>query len=422
MKRPTVASLKKVNAENLTALGAERLAEILVSVAATRPELKRRLRMELAAEHGADHLAAEIDRRLGSLQTSRGKISWRQRPSFVRDLDALRVLIAERLAALDRAGAQERLWALLDLAGRVNARTRDRDGELATVFARAADDVGGLLQDLSPEDAASRLADALARNPMSWTSWLPYLLADAPSALAAGTLRQLSERGGATPGWMPLIRQLADAAGEVDAYRASFTPQALASPPVAAEVAQRLLAAGRVTEAGAVLEAAAPQVRRGISRLTGTAPETDYAWEGVWIDYLERSGDAAGAQAARWASFERTLSVERAQAFTSRLPDFDDVEAEHRAFAFAAAHRDADAGLAFLMAWPALPEAAQMITARANELDVAADQAELWAAKLRGRYPAAAHALLRNAAATAVRRRDLKTANRLTEEADTIAL
>jgi hypothetical protein len=50
--------------------------------------------MELAAEQGADHLLTEIDKRLGSLETSRSKVSWRQRPTFLRDLDGLRILIA----------------------------------------------------------------------------------------------------------------------------------------------------------------------------------------------------------------------------------------------------------------------------------------------------------------------------------------
>jgi hypothetical protein len=79
MKRPTVASLKKVTPENLAGLGVERLAEILVAVADTRPEVKRRLRMELAAEQAADHLSAEIDRRLGRLETARTTVSWCQR-------------------------------------------------------------------------------------------------------------------------------------------------------------------------------------------------------------------------------------------------------------------------------------------------------------------------------------------------------
>lgn len=93
---------------NLAALGAERLAEILVAAAANWPELKRKLRMELAAAQGADHLLTEIDKRLGSLETSRSKVSWRQRPTFVRDLDGLRILIAGRLAGLDGSAALDR--------------------------------------------------------------------------------------------------------------------------------------------------------------------------------------------------------------------------------------------------------------------------------------------------------------------------
>ena len=49
MKTPTVASLKKVTPDNLARLD-ERLAEIVAEAADTRPDLKRRLRMELAAE------------------------------------------------------------------------------------------------------------------------------------------------------------------------------------------------------------------------------------------------------------------------------------------------------------------------------------------------------------------------------------
>jgi hypothetical protein len=118
MKLPTTASLKKVSPENLARLGAERLAEILVEAADTRPDLKRRLRMELAAEQGADHLALEIDKRLASLETSRGKVSWRKRASFVGDLDTLRTLISERLAGLDPAMALARMWLFMDLARR----------------------------------------------------------------------------------------------------------------------------------------------------------------------------------------------------------------------------------------------------------------------------------------------------------------
>lgn len=412
MKRPTVASRKKVTAENLAHLGVERLAEILVAAAATRPELKRRLRMELAAEQGADHLSPEIDRRLGSLEASRSKVPWRQRPTFVRDLDILRVLIAERLAGLDRPAALARLWLFMDTARRIGLRVRDRDGELAAVFARAAADIGALVREMDPAQAAEALVEALVRDPAGWATWLPIVLDAAPPGLADAALRRLSARPGAVPGWMTLIRLLADAAGDVDAFASTFTAQALRTPAAAAQVAARLLAADRAEEAGRLLEATAP----------ARTAEPDFDWESAWIDWLDRAGRGEEAQATRWASFERTLSAERARAFTRRLADFDDVEAEGRAFEHALRHPDARRALQLLMDWPALPEAARLIQARADELTPPPDLAELWAARLKPRHPAAAKALLRQAAAAAFARRDRAAGERLTQEADAIAV
>src|ERR1700712_4745978 len=116
MKRPTVASRKTLTPENLAGLGADRLADILLAVAETRPDLKRRLRMEVAAGQGAEHLVPQIDKRLATLETSRGQVTWRQKPAVIRDLDALREMIVERLGALDRGAALDRLWLFLKTA------------------------------------------------------------------------------------------------------------------------------------------------------------------------------------------------------------------------------------------------------------------------------------------------------------------
>jgi hypothetical protein len=304
---------------------------------------------------------------------------------------------------------------------RLNLRLSDRHGELAAVFRQAAADLGGLLADAAPHDGGAVLAAALANDPQGWSAWLPALLEHAPSGVAAAALRQISERRDADGAWIPLIRRLADVAGEVDAFRATFSDAALKQPSIAAEVARRLLAVGRVAEAGRLLQGVRPGASPGAPRGRAT-PDVDFDWETVWIDYLETSGQLEAAQAARWASFERTLAPARAKAFTARLRDFDDVEAEQRAFAYAAAHPDFARGLLLLMEWPALAEAARMIDARSDEVDVTPEQAETWAAQLRARYPAAASRLLRSAAAAAFRRRELKTCHRLTDQADAIGL
>lgn len=416
VKRPRTSSRSKVTVENLVRLGAGRLAEILAGVAETRPDLKRRLRMELAAEEGPSTLAAQIDRRLAAFETSRGQVTWRQGPAFLRDLDAVRQLIAERLAALDRHAAVERLLRFIDAARQLEARYRERGGKFDAVFERAASDLGRLLGGLAPELAAAMLVESLARNSSGWKAWLPGLLAHAPLELAREALHDMSERRGAVPGWISLIRQLADAAGDVDAVRATYTAQALGTPSIAAELARRFLTAGRIAEAGDILRAAAPR------RNAGGGADLDFDWESVWIDVLERSGEAAAAQQARWASFERTLSSDRLRAFVSRLSDFDDVEAETRAIKIAAEHADFQRGLGFLMTWPSLAAAAGMIERRSDEIRAPSEAVELWASKLRRRYPRAAHLLLRRAAAAAFQRRDFKTCERLTAEAETISL
>ncbi len=410
MKRATAASLKRVSAENLQRLGSERLAELLIEITASRPELKRRLRMELAADQGAEHLAPEIDKRLVSLETSAGKVSWRTRATFLRELDGLRGLITERMAPLDAAAALERLWRFMATARRLATRVK-RDDELAVVLGRAATDIGGLIGTVAPAVAARDLAEAIAAYPRCWNDWTPLVLAKAPAGLAAKTLPLLQEQALNVAGLIPHLRHMADAAGDVDAFMATYSASALRAPANAAEAAQRLLTAERVEEAGDLLRAA-EQSPTGV----------DFDWESTWIAYLDRSGDAQAAQAARWAAFERTLSVDRLRDFTARLADFDDVEAEQRAFAYAARYPGFRTGLRLLMDWPALPEAAQMIEAREQDVNVTTDEAENWAAKLRRRQPRAANILLRKASAAAFRRRDFKTADRLTQEADSLAL
>lgn len=215
---------------------------------------------------------------------------------------------------------------------------------------------------------------------------------------------------------LTIVRMLAIAADDVDAYVATFPVAMRAAPGVAADIASRYLAAGRLGEARATLTIAAP----GPIGRSGRLSAPDFLWETVWIDYLDRAGEGEAAQAVRWSSFERTLSGERLRAFTSRLADFDDVEAEGRAFGYAARHPDFEAALRLLVGWPALAEAGAMILARPAEIIASSEDAELWAGKLRARQPAAALLLLRKAAAAAFRRREFKICDRLTTEGDAI--
>jgi hypothetical protein len=89
---------KSVTLDNLMALGSERMAGILVELAHANADVKRRLRLELAAQTGGDTIAAEIGKRLAALRSARSFIYWQKRRDFVRDLDLQRAMIVDRVA------------------------------------------------------------------------------------------------------------------------------------------------------------------------------------------------------------------------------------------------------------------------------------------------------------------------------------
>ncbi len=397
-KKPP-ASARRLTASNLEALGAERLAALLLELSDSQPALKRRLRMELSAEIGAEALAEEIDKRLAMIAGSKAKISWRKRPEFILDLSVLRRMIAGKLADLDAGIAMRRLWTFLDLADGLSLRVKDPKGELDQVFAAAAEDMATLAPQAPADIAlAGEVADMLFGGSSAWGERLGPALAAFGQPFAAAVLAELNSRIAARPALKPslrVIRAVADAAGDVDAFLETVPSTLRHDPGTAAAVGRRLLTAGRVEEALATLQAADPRNRaRGLDGRPDPAAEP---WYAVWIETLDQAGETKAAHEERWATFERTLSAAQLRRFLKALPDFDDVEAMDRAFEVAARYPNFGDGLAFLMDWPALPEAAAMILARRDEvMGDAADLAD-WSARLDARYPRAALVLLRTA-------------------------
>jgi hypothetical protein len=239
MTRRPVAARKPLSLETLAGLGADRLADILLGVADTRPDLKRRLRMEVAAGQGPEHLVPQIDKRLAALESSRGQVGWRQQPAVVRDLEALRELIADRLYVMDPGSALERLWSFLETSTPVSRRFQAGDAAVGTVYGRAATDLGRLLADQDPHLAANALVDAIATRPQVWAAWLPETLAGIGKPTAEMALTLALARSGRSPGWQAALRHLADAAGDVEAFRATYSATGLATPPIAVEIARR---------------------------------------------------------------------------------------------------------------------------------------------------------------------------------------
>lgn len=394
-KKPTTAK-KTVSAANLAALGAERLAALLLEAGNADPALKRRLRMELAAEVGAADLAFEIDKRLATIGGSRARVSWRKRPALLADLKTLLRIITDRLAAADTRLGLDRLVAWFDLYPDLTVRVSDAKGELPLMFDDATADLAAVASAAGPDVAAPVLVEALSTRLNPWASWVGRAAPALDPILARRVLAGVGKGPKPTGRLALVVRKLADRAGDLDAWLHAIGEEEARKPDVGAEIARRLALGGRPAEARAALDAArdagAPKSRW--SKPAPPEPPSD-AWTVAEIAVLDAEGRKDDAEQARWARFARTLSADDLKVLLSGLADFDDVAALDRAFEIAAHHPDAMAGLAFLIDWPAVREAAALVMARASEIRGGHVDAPLWASRLAGRYPLAALVLMR---------------------------
>jgi hypothetical protein len=144
----------------LEQLGAPRLAAFLITQAEADPVLARSLRLELAGADGATRLAAEIDKRLRTIQRSRGFVEWDKVRPLAREVDSLREAIAGPLAAASPRMAAEQMRRLLGLAEGIFERSDDGSGTLGEAFREVGAALGrvwGLLPDRKPAELAREL-------------------------------------------------------------------------------------------------------------------------------------------------------------------------------------------------------------------------------------------------------------------------
>ena len=328
-----MASKTTLNTKNLAALGAERLADLLLDITKGNADAKRQLRLELASEAGSGDVAREIRKRLSSIARSRSFIDWQGRNAFAADLDMQRRAIVSQVGPVDPAGAFDLIWRFVALANGVYERCDDSTGKVQSIFYEACEGLIDMAEVAAPDPLvlADQLLEALADDDYGH---YPTLISGLASVLGSEGLQHL--KAGITTSGIDLsnnyalrmaLEQIADVEGDVDAYIDQQSDLARKAPQVAAEIARRLLEAGRVEE----------------------------AWE-VARDFM-------------WTCFARSLNADHLRAWLSGLPDFEDVEAESRALEHALGFESFTTALHFLMTWPAIEQAAVLITNRAAEID-----------------------------------------------------
>ena len=369
---------KTLTVEAVAALGAERLAALLLEAAEHNPALMRSVRFAVASRIDAAAAAAEIDQQISSFRRSTEFVDYRKRMAFARDLCALVDAIAGPLADLDPAAALVRMLDFIALAPSIFERSDD-DGTVGEQFQTACAAVTALLERTPPgpaiEDLARRgyslyLADdygvadglvaALAKglDPQRRATLKSWIEADLARLPPAATQAEMSARG-RLDAWRltRALADVADAAGDVDGYCAA---QQLMGPRVRddAGMARRLLEASRPADALAALTAAEPNPAKDAAELADLRVTV--------LDTLGRTGEA---QALRWSEFERGLRAEPLRAYLKRLSDFADVEKEEEALDRVAAHPDVREALKFLVTWPDLRRAGALLRARLDAID-----------------------------------------------------
>jgi hypothetical protein len=392
-----VAGKTTLNAKNLKALGAERLAELLIEISVGNAAAKRRLRLELAGAQSPGEVAKEVRKRITAIARSRSFVDWQGVRALAHDLDTQRRAIIERVAEADPKEALDLLWRFMTLTAPIFERCDDGSGTIIGVLHQASSDIGDMAvkAKLDPTTLADRAFEALIANDYGQFDELISILAPALGQVGLEHLKarmiELSNRPVVKPAEKDRVKigrvssgpiyademaecspvstvrlalqEIADALGDVDAFIEEYEEATRRVPRIAAEIARRLLSAGRLEEAWQTIEATEHR------RSGGSREWPDFGWQDVRIDVLEALGRSDDAQAARWQCFERSLSATHLRAYLKGLPDFDDIEAERKALNHAQSSPNFLQALCFLLSWPALDGAANLVLQRAGELD-----------------------------------------------------
>ena len=416
-----MAAKTALNEKNLRALGVERLAKLVLEMSTGDAALKRQARSALLEQAGGDALANEMRKRFLKIRQSSSFVDWNKQHAFFNDLERQHTIIIEKIAPNNPTTALELMWQFLELAGPVHEQTDDSDGSFGEIFREACSDLGPLMTAAKSDPIA--LAKQVFSTAVTANDYGQYdsLISHAVPALGEDGLAHLKtlvlqERTSLGPGksepkssrttnWDAsssshrsdferdshkralryALQEIADAEGDVDSYIAEYDEETRTVPSIAAEIAIRLLDAGRPDEAMIALDQ--------------TKIERSYIpreWVQVRLTTLEALGRNTEAQTYRWQQFETSLDEEYLRAYLKQLPDFEDIEAEGKALDIVQDHKNKGAALAFFINWPSLERAAVLVLKNHSDWD-GNDYYLLTpsANALEGRYPLAATILRR---------------------------
>ena len=185
-----MASKKTLNTENLAALGAARLSELLIEITKGDAAAKRRLRLELAGTLNSAEVAREIRKRLATIARSHSFVEWDKLKALKKDLEFQRSAIVAHVSKDYPVQALELMWRFIGLANSVFERCDDGSGAMVGIFHHAFDDLGeiAVAANIEPTSLADQTFNALIENDYGQYD---YLIRSLSAALGSAGLDHL---------------------------------------------------------------------------------------------------------------------------------------------------------------------------------------------------------------------------------------
>ena len=380
-----MARKPSLTVEALAALGADKLARLVIDEVERNAAFKKVVSGALAGSKGPKAVVAIVDRRLAALQRARGFVDWDKSRAFAADLGATVQIIVDELGTAAPALAAKSLLRFIATHGTVFERIDDSSGRVQDVYEAAIEALGPIAARMAEDDRALLPDHVMALRADDVQGYWRLVAACVAPHLPADTLadwdaRLAAEQSGLVPGradgrdfahdsraaGLIAVRQsIAEVRGDLDGYIALEEVK----PPAARDevgVAERLTAAGRHEEALAWVRR--PQ-RRGIGFMTradladGVAIQDFGSKDRAMLEarILDALGDREQARGIRWAAFETMLDADLLREHLRHLDDFAEFEVLDRAFAQVAASPQRYRALTFFLEWPRLDLAAALV-------------------------------------------------------------
>lgn len=355
-----------ITKEKLALAGADRLAEIIISLYENNKDIQKQLNTIVAGlDDDPKKLISALKKEIAGLKRSTKFIDYYESTKFADNLDHLRQRISEDLMLKSASDAATLMLSFLDLHKNTLNRVDDSNGEVGGVFRDACENLGQIYAQL--EKPIEEIVDLVFNSFVKNNEYAIYddIIFNFKESLQSQGLLLLKDRIEKTLNLKNTITvqiglcQIADCRSDPDSYIEACKFASKLSAYNHLEIAKRLIKAWRSKEALEWLDKA---------DIALTHPWYDDLTE-LRIEALEIDGNYVQVQKERVEWFNRSLSSKvYGQILSHVKPEFKDAfkkDAIKKAFSYEEPH----AALAFLIQAQEFDEAIKLTRLKLDQLD-----------------------------------------------------